>query len=227
MAENEKAQQSRKDYDPSLDFFSEKFDPLKAILTPGVSPPIVDAKVYDNTSQFYQFYLNPNKQIVKAGSSKSQERHTEPERKWLPHQLPIPSKRKTRIEKNVLTNMETIKGPIKLLTKCKDERIQIKVWTRHSHGIRGYCIGYVTIFDKHWNLGLEEVTETWTRPKRRKIPAGMEMQECEISKGRLVPPPIKVIKSDEKFETCERHIDQLVIRGEQIVMIALLCTGAK
>ncbi|KAK5650961.1 hypothetical protein RI129_001990 [Pyrocoelia pectoralis] len=222
MADNENHKQSSKDYDPTLDFFSEHFDPLKALITPGVKPPIIDAKAYDNTSQFYQFYLNPNKQIVKAGSSKSQEKQNEIERRWLPHQLPVPTKRSTKKQKNVLTRMDSISGPLKILKKCKDEHIQIKVWTRHSHGIRGYCIGYVTIFDKHWNLGLEDVTETWTRPKRRKIPAGMV---CEISKRRLVPPVIKVIHSDEKLETCERHIDQLVIRGEQIVMIALLCTG--
>lgn len=42
---------------------------------------------------------------------------------------------------------------------------------RHSHGLRGYCLAFVVAFDRHWNLALEDVTEVWTRPKRRKIPA--------------------------------------------------------
>lgn len=46
-----------------------------------------------------------------------------------------------------------------------------QIWTRHSHGIRGYCIANIVAFDKHWNMALEDVTEVWTRPKRRKIPA--------------------------------------------------------
>ncbi|KAF2896911.1 hypothetical protein ILUMI_09263 [Ignelater luminosus] len=119
--------------------------------------------------------------------------------------------------------METMTGPLSSLKKCKDEHIRIKVWTRHSHDVRGYCIAFVTLFDKHWNLVLEDVTEVWTRPKRRKVlPVGLGIQQIAPDRKRLVPPPIEVIKKDKKTETCQRHVDQLLIRGEQISHIVVL-----
>jgi hypothetical protein len=38
-------------------------------------------------------------------------------------------------------------------------------------GVRGYCVAFLTAFDKHWNLALEDVREVWTRRKRNKVPA--------------------------------------------------------
>lgn len=39
---------------------------------------------------------------------------------------------------------------------------------------------------------------------------------------RLVPPKTTVTKTDSKFETCERHISQLLVRGEHIAFIVIL-----
>nr|CAD7416686.1 unnamed protein product [Timema poppensis] len=46
-----------------------------------------------------------------------------------------------------------------------------QVYIRNMKGIRGYCIAFVAAFDKHWNLALEDVTEVWTRPVKRKAVA--------------------------------------------------------
>ncbi|KAK4883238.1 hypothetical protein RN001_006557 [Aquatica leii] len=164
--------EKHKKYDPTLDFYSENFDPLKALTTPGVTPPVINAKIFDNLSKYDQFYKDPSRQEIINAGGLNKEVQQLPERRWLSHQLPVPNEYKKK-RRNLLTRMEVMTGPLQLLKKCKDEHIQIKVWTRHSHGIRGYCIGYVVLFDKHWNLALEDVNEVWTRPKRRKIPAGM------------------------------------------------------
>lgn len=37
--------------------------------------------------------------------------------------------------------------------------------------MRGYLTGFVTAFDKFWNISLEDVYEKWTRARRRKYPA--------------------------------------------------------
>lgn len=36
-------------------------------------------------------------------------------------------------------------------------------------GVRGEVEAYLIAFDKMWNLALEDVTETWTRPRKKKI----------------------------------------------------------
>lgn len=46
-----------------------------------------------------------------------------------------------------------------------------KVYTRSARGIRGHVEAYVAAFDKHWNLGLEDCLEVWTRKVKRKAPA--------------------------------------------------------
>lgn len=73
-------------YDPTLDFFSEKFDPLKALRTPGIVPPDINAKTYDNLAKYECAYLQPNNQQVnRAGNSKIKVQE-DSKRRWLPHQ---------------------------------------------------------------------------------------------------------------------------------------------
>lgn len=78
------------EYDPRLDFYSEHFDPLLALKTPGILPPHVDAKEYDNLHA----YENAWKKQGTSGQNKTVE-ITEtgevPERKWLPHQRKLDS----------------------------------------------------------------------------------------------------------------------------------------
>lgn len=76
-----------KEQDPSLDFFSEEFDPLKALRTPGVVPPVINATTYDNISKYERVRIyNANiQQVSVAGTSKSVPTETI-ERRWLPHQ---------------------------------------------------------------------------------------------------------------------------------------------
>lgn len=85
--------QQAEDYDPSLDFSSELFDPLKALRTPGLIPPISDAKPYDNIAKYKTVYSDKSQTItVKAGTSKSEPTETY-QRKWLPHQRKFANKR--------------------------------------------------------------------------------------------------------------------------------------
>ncbi|KAG8318840.1 U7 snRNA binding [Homalodisca vitripennis] len=83
---------------------------------------------------------------------------------------PVPGKAK-RAAKNVLTRMNTVKGPLAMLQTCMDKNIRIKVLTRNMSGIRGHCSGYLVAFDKHFNIALQDVTEVWTRRKHIKSPA--------------------------------------------------------
>ncbi|XP_022920616.2 U7 snRNA-associated Sm-like protein LSm11 [Onthophagus taurus] len=232
---SEKCDKNSSDYDASLDFFSEKFDPLKALNTPGLKPPIPGAKIYDNVAKYESVVC---KQIKTADRKKCKQTGDQGdknviagnglnERKWLPHQLPVAATpRNTKAKNNIFIKMENENGPLKILKECIDKRLQIKVITRHSHGIRGFCVGFITMFDKHLNITLEDVFEEWTRPKRRKIPVlNEEFAKMRISKKHPPIPEITIVeidKVDKKKETCQRRLNGLLLRGENVVAVIVL-----
>lgn len=213
---------SKEDYDPRLDFHSEKFDPLFALSKEKSKVTTYSAKCYDNLSAYESAQKpKPAQKEPKAGSSKTSQKTEESERRFLPHQMPIQTVRKNR--SNIFTRMEAMKGPLQLLKKCMDEHLKIKVFTRNATTIRGYCIGYVTAFDKHWNLALKDITEIWTRRKRRKTVALVSDENRSYQTQRIVePPPIKILKVTKKEEVCSRKVDQFIMRGEHVVSICIL-----
>lgn len=81
----------QREYDARLDFFSDRFDPLLALNTPGVEPPRTDAKVHDNLCA-YEHAWNKQKQTTESARETTKRVKTIEgggqtfERKWLPHQ---------------------------------------------------------------------------------------------------------------------------------------------
>nr|CAD7416685.1 unnamed protein product [Timema poppensis] len=48
---------------------------------------------------------------------------------------------------------------------------------------------------------------------------------CRIgpsSELQVQPSRVQVVKKDRRTETCERHVSQLMVRGEQVALIAIL-----
>ncbi|KAL3278176.1 hypothetical protein HHI36_013517 [Cryptolaemus montrouzieri] len=97
------------------------------------------------------------------------------------------------------------------------------IWTRNAHTVRGYCIAYVTAFDKHWNLALREVTEVWTRPKKRKTVSLLDADRNSTfqTQRKIRPPPITILKVTKSQEVCSRKVDQYIVRGEHVVLITI------
>lgn len=83
-------------YDSALDFYSDKFDPLKALYTPDLKPPVVDARLYDNLS-LYESARKQTSADADGGKTKSQQKSKQSkqsdeapfERNWLPHQCKL------------------------------------------------------------------------------------------------------------------------------------------
>lgn len=72
----------KRDYDPELDFFSDKFDALKALNTRGLKPPVLNAGIYDNISKYESEMRGKT-----APAPKTAEPTTKTfERRFLPHQ---------------------------------------------------------------------------------------------------------------------------------------------
>lgn len=94
MADDEVAKQDesennseKEEYNSKLDFFSDEFDPLLALNTPGTSAPIPDAKRYDNLAAFKSAMdreQNPEK--FQKRKQMVAEALTPVVRRWLPHQ---------------------------------------------------------------------------------------------------------------------------------------------
>ncbi|XP_029678072.1 uncharacterized protein LOC115244522 [Formica exsecta] len=104
---------------------------------------------------------------------------------------------------------------------CRDPRgrdfYRIKVYTRNARGIRGHVEAYVAAFDKHWNLALEDCFEVWSRKVKRKAPAlGADAVKVEAAENGI---PKTVVRKERKTETLERHVPQMLLRGEQVAII--------
>ena len=155
-----------------------------------------------------------------------------------------PNPRRNQIQRNVLTYMEgrlTSGCPMTFLAKAVDSRIRVKVTTRGAHRIRGFMVGFVVAFDKYWNLALVDVDETYSRKRHRKsmLDEATEKMADKLDLGsrrghkssrprplkatekveRVGDSKIRILKCRRKTELCQRHVPQVILRGEHIVMI--------
>jgi small nuclear ribonucleoprotein (snRNP)-like protein len=113
-----------------------------------------------------------------------------------------------------------------LLQKFRTNRTKVKVYVRKEHGIRGYVTGYIEAFDKHYNLALSECIETWKRRKFKfseaKIVHSNPAEDCSkiLKEMNIEVPAISVKSLNRKYVECTREMGQLMIRGENVVLIS-------
>jgi len=143
--------------------------------------------------------------------------------------MPIQCPRKR--PNNVLTWMEKqTQGPMSVLQKCVENQTRVKVLTRKLNGVRGTCTGILIAFDKHWNLAMADVDETYSRPRHRKpeydngkkIPVkntNKDIDDTVLPVEKMGESVIRVVKTRRNTQQCQRHIPQLVLRGEQVILI--------
>ncbi|XP_012538283.1 U7 snRNA-associated Sm-like protein LSm11 [Monomorium pharaonis] len=195
--------------DESLDAESERFDPLKALYSSKVQLA-ASVPIYDNVSKFESFLkgIDTSKIDKSAVPGSSRQR-------FVSYQEPV-SRRLGG--KNVLSKMQMTLGPLGMLHGCMENKIRIRVYTRNAHGIRGHVEAYVAAFDKYWNLALEDCFEVWSRKVKRKAPAlGADAVKVEPTENDIPRVVMKKIKG--KMETLERHVPQMLLRGEQVAII--------
>ena len=93
-------------------------------------------------------------------------------------------------------------GPLSLLARWYALRASIRIVTRHDRGVRGIATGVLVAFDRHMNLVLKDVEETYTVLKwvERTTASGKQRQ------GR-------------KQEKRQRRLKQVFIAGNSIVLM--------
>ncbi|CAD6222151.1 GSCOCG00000763001-RA-CDS [Cotesia congregata] len=202
--------------DESVDPTSELFDPLKALYSDKTKVPVKKAPVYDNITKFESVlkgiaptWIGDGRKKGNRGSAAVKKVKEEEEEKEYDA---------FKSGRNVLSRMANTIGPLQLIYTCMETKSRVKIYTRSARGIRGFIEAYVAAFDKHWNLALEDCYETWTRKVKRKAPIlGIPSVKSEEVNENV--PKMIVKTSNGKTETLERHVPQMMLRGEQVVMI--------
>ncbi|XP_042594276.1 U7 snRNA-associated Sm-like protein LSm11 isoform X2 [Cyprinus carpio] len=152
--------------------------------------------------------------------------------------------RQRKAAKNVLTRMPLHTGsPLGELNRCVQEKIRVKVHIRTFKGLRGVCSGFVVAFDKFWNLLFEKlkVQETvalsavenqkselhsssshLTHQTRRTDPKHTQERSEHSEKDKTTLKVTQKIATKPKVEygrVHTRHVNQLFIRGENILLV--------
>lgn len=219
--------------DEKLDVMSEKFDPLLALYSNSIVLPKPNVKPFDNLESVQsaidrlgsiEFRI---KKISDIKSKKTQPIVPEEviQRRFEEHQMLVPTTK--RKSKNILLKLEQdYKGPLKQLNSYVKEKKRIKVFVRRNGGIRGYVTGFISAFDKQWNLAMYDVFECWKRRKEKyRHSKGIFGEPCDMSMRlrelKIKIPKVKVKNLNRKNVECERKIAKLFIRGEQVSHITL------
>lgn len=156
-----------------LNFFSPDFDALKALHTKDLAPPNPRVRPLDNLSscrrilpeEIPESIINaPPKVPRSAESILAQERAKAHKSTIL--QKAAERERRIKIFDKIAEKLKN--GPVGLLAECYQHKLKVKVWTRHTHGVRGSLTGYLLAFDKHLNLVLRDIDEEYS--VRRWIP---------------------------------------------------------
>eukprot|EP00088_Acartia_fossae_P041961 TRINITY_DN4392_c0_g1_i12.p1 TRINITY_DN4392_c0_g1~~TRINITY_DN4392_c0_g1_i12.p1 ORF type:complete len:237 (-),score=51.75 TRINITY_DN4392_c0_g1_i12:821-1531(-) len=215
--------------DSKLDPASSDFDPKFAIYSDkDVEGAKEEAKPFNDIEECIKAFNTERREmknqdnaeiIAGAGPVKY-------ERCFAPEQMMVPTNRGKKF-RDVTVRMEAFRaGPLGQLREWKEEKVRVKVWTRALDQIRGYAIGFVAAFDKHWNLALTDVDEqfqrrrtrnTWCpdrKLKRKYLPSDLPIEY------KVGTSTIRIVRIKGKFEVCVRHVPQVLLRGEHVVMVA-------
>lgn len=223
--------------DPELDITSDKFNPLRAIYDKSFTVPVSKAIVFDNLSSLEATIKrlgSITEHKFKRLSSKNRPKVKVCDeaatlvRRFEPHQLMVKGTGpKQRHQRNIIQKLkEGYDGPLGQLKKYMDNRQRVKIFIRRKTGIRGFVSGLIEAFDKHWNIALIDVIESWKRRKFKYTKNQDCFGEPQDMSSRLkmlnIKLPRVIVKSVDRMRVqCTRKIPQIMVRGEQISHVVL------
>ncbi|XP_045456636.1 U7 snRNA-associated Sm-like protein LSm11 [Melitaea cinxia] len=223
---------------------SSKFDPHKVLYAEKPKVPVENAPLYENLQQFetalkYES-LNQSSIIPVGKHELVQKREEEKKRKkeeeerlleeknkqrFAKYEGLVPTTRGMKKVKNIMTRMETMRGPLGALKDCVDQRLRIKVITRNANGIRGVLHATLVAFDKQWNLAMTDVLEVWKKkaPSKRKIPPNLGKPVPRGTAAAISPVPVvtETPLGGGVWE-CTRFVPQMMVRGEHVVLVNIV-----
>jgi len=209
----------------NLDPGTPSFDPLRAIYDPDFQTD-ESTQCHDNVEKCIAVIEGRVRTAKPKQEAPEKEESGEVklERQFTPSQMPVAGRTRKEFRHVVSRMGEFSSGPLSILKRCLEEGTRIRVWTRGLNDVRGVTTGFVAAFDKHWNMALTDVDEQFTRKRRRKAPVlggevakGPDKDAREFRVGESV---VKILMVKKKVEICVRHVPQVLLRGEHVVMVA-------
>ncbi|XP_071128356.1 U7 snRNA-associated Sm-like protein LSm11 isoform X2 [Mytilus edulis] len=194
-----------------LDLTSPNLNPLKALYSENVYLPHNNPTTFNNLAEYENVVIKGNitsnrgrgrgKKVPKATRTTTIKPHAETEGVNIQETDENTAKmlaRRKKMNRNVLTRMSEIdEGPLTILKKAVEKQHRIKVWTRSAVTWRGYCKAYLIAFDKHFNLALMDVDETYRIPKVIRKPL-LETKSKETERD-IATQELSKTNSDEKL----------------------------
>ncbi|PSC71977.1 U7 snRNA-associated Sm LSm11 [Micractinium conductrix] len=207
-------QQQQQQRDPSLNFFSPRFDAARSLATAGLLPPVPGARPLDNIYRC-RFMLpedHPDFWKDPGRAAKSKEAAEAAVRAQSRVHVVQAQQQRKELKVNPIDEIaeRVRKGPLLLLKACYQQRRRVRVVTRHAHGVRGSAEGTLVAFDKHLNLVLKDAEESYTvllRVRRVKPPA-------PGGNGR------ERVRWVRQQEHRRRQLKQVFVRGDSVVLVA-------
>nr|ACO11621.1 U7 snRNA-associated Sm-like protein LSm11 [Caligus rogercresseyi] len=199
----------------SLNVFSSEFDPLAVLYKPSLTRlPDPSAPVLDNVERFLS--VSEGRRSNKPDPAQPGPSGMNTERHFKPEQMPLPGKQRKK-GPNVWSFMDRVSGPLAFLKKAREEQCRIRVYTRGPNYLRGNMTAYLLAFDKHWNMALVDVDEVF---RKRRCPKAM--LDPSTSSEREEEEGVKIVRNSRRWLHCERHVAQIVLRGEHVSHVVIL-----
>ena len=186
-----------------VDFESESFDPNAALSSDddSIKLPVPNAKIFNNLDEYFlksfsqikslkppksppkEIKRNFDRILIASGSQSSSASQSSLRRRELP---------------TILTRMKQSSGPMSILYKSLNNRINILIRRRKASpifsGRFARLNGLLIAFDKHCNLVMSDVDEKYQKYKS---------------------------KTDLTVVHVNNHVNQLFIRGDNVILISL------
>ncbi len=224
-----------------ISFVSSSFDPQAALsadmdVVLKVNPFVAQAPLIDNVSKFRRLlpgedpqYLQPTKRSASAAATRAQKAAAAAAASA--HKIPIPGAFTALADR-------FDKGPFSLLRDIHAKKQRVRVMVRYVDCIRGTLTGHVLAFDKHFNMILRDVDEVYSGratctkvgsacseksggrdEKLSNVEVEVKRRTCFLDERKNKSSAGSKNKNDDGVLLKHRHCQQMLVRGDCVVMI--------
>ncbi|KAK0404417.1 hypothetical protein QR680_017445 [Steinernema hermaphroditum] len=130
-------------------------------------------------------------------------------------------KREKKKNKDVNTKMEAMEGPLARLREYRNRQRKVMVVLRSDSGVNRVMTAQILAFDKHWNLVLRNVHETYLPAKRLgKVQSLRGQMPCAVRYDQVSGGGWRYAVEESKRHVLERRQNLLFVMGDSVVLVS-------